>query len=202
MLKPVHLFFMALMVVPASMNAQQMGFVFNSGVSQPSLGFTSNNGESLSYTAVANPYCSIGINVRNDDIVGCLLISSTSIDANAESTDITHSVGYRSRDIEMQLGKSLENQWIRFVMAGAGLSKLQSEYSVINGINQVANGLTHFAQNGMFGSIQFGLKGYETANLRVNPYVNYRLGLSNLEQEGSGDVTKVNAINLGLRIEL
>jgi hypothetical protein len=166
------------------------------------LGFTSNNGESLSYTAVASPYCSIGINVRNDDIVGSLLIGSSSIAANAESTDISHSVGYRSRDIEMLLGKSIENQWIRFVMAGAVLSKLQSEYSVINGVNQVTNGLKHFTESSIFGSIQFGLKGYETANLKVNPYVNYRLGLSNLEQEGSGDVTKVNALNLGLRIEL
>lgn len=202
MLKPIHLFLVALSVVPASMNAQQLGFVCNSGVSQPSFGFTSNNGESLTYSAVANPYCSIGINVRNDDIVGSLLFGSSSIDANAESTDITHSVGYRSRDIEMQLGKSIENQWIRFVMAGAGLSKLQSEYSVINGVNQVTNGVKHFTQSGIFGSIQFGLKGYESANLKINPYVNYRLGLSNLEQEGSGDVTKVNALNLGLRIEI
>lgn len=202
MLKPLQLFLLAMLIVPAGINAQQLGLVFNSGVSQPSVGFTSNNGESLSYTAVANPYSSIGINVRNDDIVVSLLIGSSSIDANAESTDITHSVGYRSRDIEMQLGKSIENQWIRFVMAGAGLSKLQSEYSVINGVNQVTNGVKHFTQSGIFGSIQFGLRGYETANLKVNPYVNYRLGLSNLEQEGSGDVTKVNALNLGLRIEL
>lgn len=202
MLKTLWFHFLVFILVSGNLNAQQLGFVFTTGVSQPSLGFTSNNGESFSYTAVANPYCSIGINVRNDDIVGSLLIGSSSIGANAESTDITHSVGYISRDIEMQLGKSIGNQLIRFVMAGAGLAKLQSEYSVINGVNQVTNGVNHFTQRGIFGSIQFGLKGYESANLKINPYVNYRLGLSNLEQEGSGDVTKVNALNLGLRIEL
>ena len=202
MLKTLWFHFLVFILVSGNLNAQQLGFVFNSGISQPSVGFTSNNGESLTYTADLNPYCSIGINVRNDDIVGSLLIGSSSIDANAESTDITHSVGYRSRDIEMQLGKSIENEWIRFVMAGAGLSKLQSEYSVINGVNQVTNDVKHFTQSGIFGSIQFGLRGYEAANLKINPYVNYRLGLSNLEQEGSGDVTKVSALNLGLRVEL
>lgn len=192
------LFLTVICALSSLVKAQGVGIQFYQGVSKPMVSYKS-GGNSLVYQSAFGSDTRLGIGVGDSNKISfALLLGANTVNSVYTSNNIISSFSHSSLLVDVPFRYSLKESPISSVSVGPSLGLLVAS-------SQNTNGLPVRSES-VFTPINYSLlteiaiSGYSTENLKIYPYVSYRIMLNSADNDG--DNLKLNCLSFGLRIDI
>lgn len=193
------LFFIVVCAVGSTVvNAQVVGIQFYQGLSKPMVAYTS-DGSSLVYKSTLGSDTRLGISVNDSNKISfALLVGANTINSIYTSNNIVSSFSHSSLMMDVPIRYSLKESPISSVSVGPSLGLLVASSQNTNGFPVRSESI--FTPINFSLLTEIAITGYSTENLKIHPYVSYRIMLNSADNDG--DNLKLNCLSFGLRIDI
>jgi hypothetical protein len=180
------------------LQAQKYGFQFLQGVSKPVVQFSA-VGEKLAYQSSFTNDTRAGLWFGDlNNVSFSVLLGYANVSANHTNPDFITTMGYSSFLMDMPVRYSIKESVIKSFSIGPTLGILANSSQTVN--NLAINTKNDFSPTTLSISSELSFKGFQTEGLNIAPYLGYRMMLNSADADN--DKLHLNAINLGLRIDL
>lgn len=180
------------------LQAQKYGFQFLQGVSKSMVQFSA-AGEKLAYQSSFTNDTRAGLWFGDlNNVSFSVLVGYANVTANHTNPDFLTTMGYSSFLLDMPVRYAIKESVIKSFSIGPTLGILANSSQTVN--NLAINTKNYFSPTTLSISSELSFKGFQTEGLTISPYVGYRMMLNSADADN--DKLHLNAINLGLRIDL
>ncbi|MDG1756327.1 MAG: outer membrane beta-barrel protein [Bacteroidia bacterium] len=187
-----------LTIVSITSYSQNFGFQFYQGVNKT---LVSISGENVSpdYTSNFNSDTRLGVFYGDINKVSfSALVGASTTNAYATNDDISTSFTNSSLRIDLPVRYAFPKSFLNSIAVGPSIGLLMSSSQTVNGLPVRSEDL--FSANNFYIVSEIDFTGYTSKKLNINPYVSYRLMLSNAEMDD--DNLKINELSFGLRMDI
>ena len=187
-----------LTIVSITSYSQNFGFQFYQGVNKTQVSISGEN-VSPDYTSNFNSDTRLGVFYGDLNKVSfSALVGASTTNAYAKNDDISTSFTNSSLRIDLPVRYAFPESFVNSIAVGPSIGLLMSSSQTINGLPVKSEDL--FSTNNFYIVSEIDFTGYTSKKLNINPYVSYRLMLSNAEMDD--DNLKINELSFGLRMDI